>query len=281
MTSENKFPIPFASLGISPRDVAPYSQLETTGTPITPELETEAIRTIQHKIIPIIKALSCPEVISRDTSFTMEHGVWSRNRNLWRHILDYSAKMGDYDYWLHAYHVDGDNQTPVATVIEATTYAPDEIRVVSINNEADELSRIRLGGNVVRTSQELDYVFRVVDYLAEDAPRQALEKGRISPHWMERFELNGIANWRLEENQEGYPTNINKRNGKPNIYELLLWNGIRTVAHVDALGNNPAWTEDVHGDVIYPEHRVIAWRELGNQIPRYYAKEKYPLLYKS
>ena len=136
-------------------------------------------------------------------------------------MLSYSVEV-DHEgkpYFLHATQVVDEEGNSRGIVLEAATFDPDEIRIASIGVDPKYgYEVVKNGKGQLAGVKELEQLRGLVDFMTEEAPRQAVVKGRISPHWMERY---GIEGWddRFPFN-EGVPKSSLPIDRK--LYELIL-----------------------------------------------------------
>jgi hypothetical protein len=229
---------------------------------------------------PLLDALSIPEVYTRNT--TKLDGM--PLEDLWRRTLDFAVEVRteekpDFPYFVYAVQIVDEEGNARTTVFEASAYAPDEIPIASMGPDRNrgDILLVRNARREIAFKNELSDIEDLARFLATESPRQAVEKGRISPHWMERWNMKDVIDPNCTEGFPPQPTHA----GKSKLYEVVQWNGIRRICTVKDSGGILKWNEDIRGEVQVEEGRVAAWRELGNILPEYYKREKYPSLYQS
>lgn len=242
------------------------------------ERHIETAEYVEGKLIPLLEALSIPENLGEGRS---------------RRQLSYAPEvtLNGNPYWLHVgQSTQADGKSSI--VIEATTYSPDELRiayiglgVMAVTGHEFPWKMIKNGGNVLADKRDLREIREVADLIADEAPKQAVTKGKISTHWMERF------NAKLPEEvgpnyKEGFPQNHSSK-----LYEVISWNGLRSVCSIVKAGEEHGWKDqagqllwldDISQDTVQEESKVAAWRELDpiGVLPEYYARQKYPIRYR-
>ena len=231
---------------------------------------TEVFDHAAQVLFPVIEALSVTERLP-DEKF--------------RRTLDYplEVRVGDGPYWIDATQYI-ENGSTRSLFINASTYSPDLIHVAVLQQRHeghdDKLlyKTVETGNRHLANKRELKEIVEVIDLIAQEAPRQALAEGRISPSWMERWNLTGSIDLPCAE---GFPRKPAGNSGEPKLYEIVQFNGVRRVCTVEENEGSLRWKEDVHGEVKIDESRVAAWREIKKNgvLPDYYKKAKYPSLY--
>lgn len=239
--------------------------LDAFENPTSMDMHLETVKYVQGKLFPVLEALSVVEQLGEGRS---------------RRQLSYPVQvsLNGKSYWLHVRQsIQPDGETG-AVVIEATTYQPDEVRIAYLgagvtDSRGTEFPQhmVKTGGNYLANARELREIREIADLIADKAPKQAVERGRISLHWMERHAVEGDL-------KAGFPFN----EGKPisssgRLYEVIDSSGSRRIM----LDSDPwKWTDDLHGDITLDNVSIAAWREINPNgvLPEYYAREKYPTL---
>ncbi len=226
-------------------------------------------------ITPLLEALSVPEVISRST--TLVNGAPAED--LYRRILDYPAvfEFEEKKYGVDIMQVlDKDGKTRHISFNTGINHDTIPLATMGPNPKRMNYIFVRNARGDIANKEELEEIESLAELLTTEAPRQAVEKGRISPHWMERHSLtSGLS---MNGNTEGFPKDTIDLDRRPKVYEIIRGNGQKLVARPDT--EKGVWIEDVNEVLTLPEDKVAAWRELKTILPDYYRREKYPNLYK-
>ena len=236
----------------------------------------DAFEHLDATISPMMKALTDLEVYSRST--TLQNGV--PQKDLWRRTLMTAPSflVDEENFCIGVTQIVNANN--VTTNINFwTNVGYDTQTIVYAMAQMEErfpYPRVRTKRDWADKS-ELEAIKIMADLVASETPRQMMANGAISPSWMERQSAMPEDPTFSGKYSEGVPNPENGYPGKPQIYELILHQGNRIVAHVD--DNGKTWTEDAKGIITVKEDEVAAWRKLyGVILPEYYKSAKYPSL---
>jgi hypothetical protein len=266
-------------------------QATTSNTPEAPRLVTAGVHSFENRVFgengheqtindvievidPLLASLSVPERISRST--TISNGV--QQEDLWRRTLDYSPKfkLNGKDYYVGVYQII-DTEGMTRQINFVTGDGPESIHLAALipGGEFPNFPKVIGPRQVHANKEELNDTLQFAQMIAGEAPRQALEAGRISEAWMDASKTEEP----IKTSDQGLPPAQSWSGEDKRKHELIKADGSRVVAVADR--ENGFWIEDLHPEAVISTSDVSAWREVGSILPIYYARQKYPGLYKN
>lgn len=259
--------------------------------PLDIKEHTQVLEEVKGLVLPVLEALSYPEKISDDKTQIFDHRNWAegfvRQENLWRRNLSFAPHF-NFEGQDFVVGVMGkfDQENNLRQLSFETNYKHD-VETVAWVGPVEKGQKVpaevfRVPSYGIASSGQLEAILELAKAVAHEAPRQAIANGQISPHWMERFNMEANLDGEFPFN-EGFPR-YPISGGKLNLYEIILRGSERTVATVDMSTQYRAeglrWSEDLpivhYGNRINPVI-VTAWRQVWDpSLPEYYSKAKYP-----